>query len=433
MQALFYKFQMNLEFRSKNYYNRATNRKHVYLIIESSGGIHCMFCFSPTITKKDMMRFKMYWFTHTTQGLFLIAVFLLLIIGLPSYIIDLTKSYIINLTGNDSYYFYIYFYLLSFVLILALIPARAARDKRQDYPIQQTWRFDNDLIKGSDSNTPLNQQQFLYTAIKNIKSTKGDVYIFLNAGKDCFIFLPCDVFRNEEERKDFLQFIRAKMQEEENVPAAVPPMEAVYTETCIYQFDVHLNLEDYNAFLDYYHNHAASKTPYMRLLKQRPRLRMALIIIVLIFVNILAFALMFVIDCTKSFLIFLLLCDVLFLCLAIYSQKQRQTGRESLHKKKHLPSVNLKGVYNKHSTLSFYDAWFWCSTPNAQEKLGYEFLKSVETTPQAVYLFVNANSAFILPSDCFLDEKQREDFIQFITAKISKAAQEEGGNYVAGR
>ncbi len=364
-----------------------------------------MFHFNFTIARKEMLRFKIYWFIHAGYALFLILI--LIPLGLFLTFVGQTAGYDVPIL----------------ILAVVLISFVTAKNRHQEYPFQQTWVFNDSFIKVTYSITPSEERTFKYSSVKNIKAIKGDVFISMNANG--IIFLPSGAFRDAEERKDFLQFIQAKVQERANAPVSVSPEEDVYsgkdlyTEKFIYRFDIHISPEEYIAFSDYCYNQAVTKIKYVRFLKKHPRLRTALLIILFLFSSILAFSLSLWDAFGMKFFAFILLFYSLMLFLLVFSSKQRRTDRMKKTKKNHLP-------YYEQQTIGFHDAWFCYSSPDSQGKSRYDALKKAEVTSHAVYLFTDRNKAYILPFCCFKDQKQREDFIQFITAKIAEAAQEDG-------
>ena len=75
-------------------------------------------------------------------------------------------------------------------------------------------------------------------------------------------------------------------------------------------------------------------------------------------------------------------------------------------------------AYDKVSTFIFEDDSVNETTPDSVSTLRYSIFQRVEPGENAVYLFISASSAYIIPYRVFSTVKQRDAFLTFIRGKI---------------
>lgn len=82
--------------------------------------------------------------------------------------------------------------------------------------------------------------------------------------------------------------------------------------------------------------------------------------------------------------------------------------------------------YNdKESVITFNNETFDEISKNIDSKTKYSIVKKVAVTEEAVYIFINATRAYILPTRIFSDNEEKEKFIEFINSKVDCIHSEE--------
>lgn len=92
-------------------------------------------------------------------------------------------------------------------------------------------------------------------------------------------------------------------------------------------------------------------------------------------------------------------------------KKQIKRNMKRMKKRGKLP-------YQRDITISFEDDVIVEITENGESKVKYSALERVITTEKAIYIYINAMQAILLPCAVFSDEKERDDFIVFISKHV---------------
>lgn len=77
-----------------------------------------------------------------------------------------------------------------------------------------------------------------------------------------------------------------------------------------------------------------------------------------------------------------------------------------------------KMPYSQRVAMTFEEAFFLCAGDNDESKASYTSLDGVWEGPEAIYLFRNAASVYILPNRIFQAPQEREAFLRFIREKV---------------
>jgi len=64
------------------------------------------------------------------------------------------------------------------------------------------------------------------------------------------------------------------------------------------------------------------------------------------------------------------------------------------------------------------DNEFICEKANAESKIKWSGIKSMDVTSKAIYLFVDTNQAFIIPKRSFADIQAQNEFLETVNRKI---------------
>jgi len=92
---------------------------------------------------------------------------------------------------------------------------------------------------------------------------------------------------------------------------------------------------------------------------------------------------------------------------------------KSLRKQLDILKKNGKLPYNKEATLLFSDDYCTEITLERETKIKYSVVERVVETEKAIYVYMSAVSAAIIPLKCFSDDAQKQQFICFIQSKIN--------------
>lgn len=65
---------------------------------------------------------------------------------------------------------------------------------------------------------------------------------------------------------------------------------------------------------------------------------------------------------------------------------------------------------------------FICEKENGESTVKWDAIKSVETGSKAIYLFVDTNSAYIIPKRAFVDTQSQNEFIEKVQLHINNRA-----------
>jgi len=88
--------------------------------------------------------------------------------------------------------------------------------------------------------------------------------------------------------------------------------------------------------------------------------------------------------------------------------------------KKNIKNMKKDGklVSNENTTIQFHDDFLIDITGATETKMGYTNLERVAIGDNAVYIYIGAMQAFIVPLSAFESEAQRNEFLEFINSKI---------------
>lgn len=87
--------------------------------------------------------------------------------------------------------------------------------------------------------------------------------------------------------------------------------------------------------------------------------------------------------------------------------------------KKEIERVKKEGKlpYSKDALLRFDDEGIHEITPNSENKSQYSLIEKIAVTENAIYIFISAVQAYILPVTTFSDEAEKLKFLDFIELK----------------
>jgi hypothetical protein len=75
--------------------------------------------------------------------------------------------------------------------------------------------------------------------------------------------------------------------------------------------------------------------------------------------------------------------------------------------------------FSKNVSLSFYDGHFDQVTETAETKTKYSAIERVSEGKAAVYIYIGAIQAFIIPLAAFESESQKAEFMAFLRGKMT--------------
>ena len=81
---------------------------------------------------------------------------------------------------------------------------------------------------------------------------------------------------------------------------------------------------------------------------------------------------------------------------------------------------NGRLVYDKPISMLFREDYIMTSTPESSENNAYSMIERVCVGEVAVYLFIGANSAHIVPNRAFESDGEKQSFLEFVAAKTTK-------------
>ncbi len=176
-----------------------------------------------------------------------------------------------------------------------------------------------------------------------------------------------------------------------------------------FKFNVNLTDEDYLNFNSF----TMLNTPQGKLSVKNLRVMIALIFFLIgVFVLI-----------TRDYspnvqVLFFVLISAWFILLQLLLKKmlKRSWKRQLIKMKK-----AGKSVYTPESEICFYDDVFVETTPCEKNELKYSVIEDVSVVGEnAIYIYVSALKAYILPFSCFESKEQWDDFATFIKTKCDK-------------
>lgn len=77
-----------------------------------------------------------------------------------------------------------------------------------------------------------------------------------------------------------------------------------------------------------------------------------------------------------------------------------------------------KAPYGIPTEMVFEEDFFKETTPENENKSKYSSVESVAVGPEAVYIYLNAILAYIIPNRVFQNDNEKIEFVEFINSKI---------------
>ncbi|WP_160319138.1 YcxB family protein [Youngiibacter fragilis] len=170
------------------------------------------------------------------------------------------------------------------------------------------------------------------------------------------------------------------------------------------EFKVTLSDQDYLHFNWYQlSNSAAGKRALLSY-----RLILPVILYILLFV-------LFVID--SDFKIIFFAAIVVTIMSALWVAFSKKTTFNIM--KNDIERIRKEGIqpYNKDAILRFDDEGIHAIIPNFENKSKYALIEKIAVTENAIYIFISAIQAYILPVTTFKDEAEKLKFLDFIELK----------------
>ena len=170
----------------------------------------------------------------------------------------------------------------------------------------------------------------------------------------------------------------------------------------LYSFDIHLQEEDYLKF-NLFHNLVS---PYGK----------PTIFLVRLLYSILLFLFVFI-SCSSDGLSTRFFSKVLFslLLFAVLQLLVKPMLRHLTKKQLNQLKKANKLKYSPDSRLEFYEDIYKSFEPNEKSERTYATIERVAVAEgEAIYLYLNAFSAIIIPLDAFPTSKEKQEFIAFL-------------------
>lgn len=79
-----------------------------------------------------------------------------------------------------------------------------------------------------------------------------------------------------------------------------------------------------------------------------------------------------------------------------------------------------KLLYLNETILRFDDEYIHETSPNTESKIKYSLVEKIVVTEKAIYIYSNYIQAYILPLNAFSEEKEKQNFLDFINSKVDK-------------
>jgi len=73
--------------------------------------------------------------------------------------------------------------------------------------------------------------------------------------------------------------------------------------------------------------------------------------------------------------------------------------------------------YSSNVTICFKDDYIVKTSEDAESTVKYSAIERVLVTEKALYIYINATQAFVMPATLFYDVHKRDDFIKFLEEK----------------
>ena len=171
-----------------------------------------------------------------------------------------------------------------------------------------------------------------------------------------------------------------------------------------FKFNVNLTEQDYLDFNVF----AATKTPHGKGTILRTRLILTAIVAVATLLIWLSKGV------GRTSIVITVLYALILLYLQLYLVRRTKNSLKSyingLKKQGKLP-------YSPYSTMEFNDESIIETDESSVTERKYSAVEAISIDKNAVYVFIGATQAFILPFSCFVSREQMDAFIAFLTAK----------------
>lgn len=177
----------------------------------------------------------------------------------------------------------------------------------------------------------------------------------------------------------------------------------------MFRFNITLSEEDYLQFSKYhYFNSTNGQKSFLAYRALAPMLS---IMFVLVFLMAGADPLLIGIEAV-----------VLGIFSVIFLRNSRKTVIRYIHKS--VERAKKDGVlpYTPESVLTFDEEFVHEISPKSEQKMEYQLLQKIAVDEGAVYIYINAMQAYILPASCFVDEGEKETFLKFVRGKVSPSS-----------
>ncbi len=90
--------------------------------------------------------------------------------------------------------------------------------------------------------------------------------------------------------------------------------------------------------------------------------------------------------------------------------------------KKNIGKMKKEGrlPYYSESTLKFDEEHLYVITPDMEIKSKYSMIEKIILAEKVIYIYVGSVQAYVLPLTAFSGETQKQEFLNFINAKIER-------------
>ena len=176
-----------------------------------------------------------------------------------------------------------------------------------------------------------------------------------------------------------------------------------------YSFNVKLTDEDYLLFNDF-----ALKNSDIG--KKTDRMSKILIILIMLVAGVNVFLTRGIDGTSVTTAVILLAIGVLF-CLF---SKKFNTKFIKAHTRIMLKGKDKK-PYTPDSVLEFYDSCFKEISPDNKSEINYSAIDKISAVKNCyIFLFLDGIRGYVVPVDCFENETQEKEFLDFLSARCNK-------------
>lgn len=176
----------------------------------------------------------------------------------------------------------------------------------------------------------------------------------------------------------------------------------------MYAYKISLSEKEYIQFNEYHLLHSA--VGKKALLQHKIVLPLLSLLIIIIFFSAKADMNLIIIES-----IFLGICSIMWI---IYSKKIVMKSF-----KKNIEKIKKEGrlPFESETTVTFDDQGIIEKSSNAETKTSYSVVEKIAETKQAIYIYMSAVQAIIIPTSYFDSEEDKDELIKFIETKREKA------------